>query len=134
MLCPIHTQGMQMSDQGKRTAFLLALLMLCSGNAASQGPLQAGDLATAHGWGKLRLGKARTPGQLTFDLQTVASDHVCHITGLADASTGMALPSDAELAPGCVLQLRAVADGVQVAAQDPAAEAACRYYCGTNGS
>jgi len=134
MLCPIHTQGMQMTDQGKRTAFLLALLMLCSGNAASQGPLQAGDLATAHGWGELRLGKARTPGQLTFDLQTVASDHVCHITGLADASTGMALPSDAELAPGCVLQLRAVADGVQVAAQDPAAEAACRYYCGTNGS
>lgn len=123
-----------MTGQGKHIPFLFTLLMLSTGSAATQQPLQAGDYATADGWGELRLETASTPAQLTFNLQTVTSDHVCSFEGLADVDSGIALPSDARFAPGCTLQLRPTGNGVQIDPLDDDTEAACRNYCGANGS
>lgn len=134
MLVAFICQGMQMTVPGRPLPLWFALLLLSAGSAASPQPLQPGDYATANGWGELRLETASAPAQLRFNLETVTSDHLCSIEGLAQADTGIALPSDAQHAPGCTLQLRPTANGVQVDALNDDAEAACRHYCGANGS
>lgn len=134
MLVTFICQAMQMTGQGRPIALLFALLMLSAGSAASPQPLQPGDYATADGWGELSLQATSAPAQLRFNLQTVTSDHVCSIEGLVETATGIGLPSDAQLAPGCTLQLRRTANGIQVDPLDDDAQTACRHYCGANGS
>lgn len=114
----------------------LALLLLLAGAGASAGdrPLQAGDYATAQGWGDLRLEPAGPAESLGFALETVSNEHVCSIVGQVDVATGIALPEDTDAAPGCVLHLQATANGVQVEPASPAAALACRHYCGSHGS